>query len=1189
MRDFRKLTASVLTAALILNVLPFTVFADEVPETEPDVTSETEYVDADNEGLEAEIDEAAEVADAAEEETVLENAEEITAEEIVAEETATEEFTSEEVTSEEAPAEEITAEEAPAEEIAAEAESVDEFGVEDLPAIPEMSPVSAGFTLYSMPLGSPEDEEITTFYLTFDYSGYAELRNSSHTEGELKNKLISSYSSCEEDVFTIDYDSVGLYFVNNNDYWSVGAGNNSYSETKDYVVHLNLSLASGFAVPEDTSDIKIFVNNQYTNARVCESEGDTLILVLDLPYLDSEIIDIVSVTTGKPGEGYPVTDYAYCFTENCTISSCEWSSGSGALNVDDVFENDIYTVTVKLTADNGYVFKNDLSGEYCGSASIGGQAATASFDNGVLTLTYTFGEISTINTVSLSIDASSYFRTANSFEPNYTDYFETNVQTVFRSNTTTSDTSYSVVNDMCYLKHEFMGTYMSATNTSIMSIRNYVYEIRLNPKAGFTFKYDCALIKLYINGGYVSPLDVKLVSDGSIIFIVALRKASSSTSGELVPTATEPLDFSYTLADSFFDSYTVNNTFLDVQDALGDTLRSGESDKYGTYQGNAGVGYFYDRSTGTVEFHNGTDYLPAGVDYFLFVAIESRDGSLFPTDIKNIRFFINGFQCEIIESLSSYDEDRNLWDICIDFTDVEAPSEVIPIEEINILHFAEPAYDHECETSLDPFYMDNRYNVESLEWSGENSGILSKGDRFYDDTYTITIKIKAISGYEFSKDSSGNYAGSAKIGDKIAQVSLDGDILTLTYTYEKITVPTVMTDIYLTLDDSYYPTYYLGANCIDANFAYANAFDVDNEYSDMYYIDHGNTDLCKLQDTYLYSLNAEAVPLTADMDLYMSVCICSSDGYLFSKDISDITVYINGEKCDLYTDRCWYNEYWDLWRIAINVEDPGTEPPTPTPTPSPDPDPTPAPTGVEGFVDRCYSVILGRNPEEAGMQNWVNALNNGTNCGAQVAYGFIFSQEYINKNKSNTEFVTDLYLMFFGRNPDSAGLNNWLNQLNAKVMTREQVFAWFAKSAEYKNICSDYGILQGCYIPGYSTASQTQVNLFVYRLYSTCFGRNADIGGLENWSRNILAGNTSGYSAALGFFTSTEYKNLNKSDEEFIKDLYSVMMDRNADSAGLANWVKQLTVYSREEVIKMFCKSQEYRNICARYGINVGV
>ncbi len=248
-----------------------------------------------------------------------------------------------------------------------------------------------------------------------------------------------------------------------------------------------------------------------------------------------------------------------------------------------------------------------------------------------------------------------------------------------------------------------------------------------------------------------------------------------------------------------------------------------------------------------------------------------------------------------------------------------------------------------------------------------------------------------------------------------------------------------------------------------------------------------------------------------------------------------------------------------------------------------------APTGVDGFVDRCYTVILGREPEEAGMQNWMNALNNKTNCGAQVAYGFIFSQEYINKNKSDEEFVTDLYLMFFGREPDTAGLNNWLNQLNAKVMTKEQVFAAFAKSAEYKNICSDYGILQGCYIPGYSTASQTQVNLFVYRLYNTCLGRNADIGGLENWSRNILAGNTSGYSAALGFFTSAEYQNLNKSNEEFIKDLYLVMMDRTADSSGLQNWVNQLTVYTKEEVIKLFCKSTEYRNICARYGINVGV
>ena len=81
----------------------------------------------------------------------------------------------------------------------------------------------------------------------------------------------------------------------------------------------------------------------------------------------------------------------------------------------------------------------------------------------------------------------------------------------------------------------------------------------------------------------------------------------------------------------------------------------------------------------------------------------------------------------------------------------------------------------------------------------------------------------------------------------------------------------------------------------------------------------------------------------------------------------------------------------------------------------------PAELDVGDFVKRCYEVALSRDADKEGFNYWVNMLNNGQACGAQVGYGFIFSDEYANKNTDNTQFVKDMYQMFFGREPDDLG------------------------------------------------------------------------------------------------------------------------------------------------------------------------
>ncbi len=92
-----------------------------------------------------------------------------------------------------------------------------------------------------------------------------------------------------------------------------------------------------------------------------------------------------------------------------------------------------------------------------------------------------------------------------------------------------------------------------------------------------------------------------------------------------------------------------------------------------------------------------------------------------------------------------------------------------------------------------------------------------------------------------------------------------------------------------------------------------------------------------------------------------------------------------------------------------------------------------------------------------GLSGWANSLLNGSNSGADVAYGFIFSNEFIEKNASNEEYMTVLYRAFFDREPDTDGYNGWLNQLSSGT-SRQDVLNGFIYSQEFENLCNGYDI-----------------------------------------------------------------------------------------------------------------------------------
>ncbi len=240
---------------------------------------------------------------------------------------------------------------------------------------------------------------------------------------------------------------------------------------------------------------------------------------------------------------------------------------------------------------------------------------------------------------------------------------------------------------------------------------------------------------------------------------------------------------------------------------------------------------------------------------------------------------------------------------------------------------------------------------------------------------------------------------------------------------------------------------------------------------------------------------------------------------------------------------------------------------------------------VDDFVERCYIVTLDRPSDPDGFADWKGQLLNGKAVGVHVAYGFLFSKEYTNKNKSNEEYVKDLYMLFMGREPDEAGFNDWVGQLDSGK-SRVEVFVGFANSQEFFNICSEYGITAGRYVIGYDRNQINNVNLFVERLYSVCLGRKGDKDGQKNWVEKLLNQEITGAKCAVGFVKSQEFQELGLNNEDYVIYMYKAILGRESDPIGKADWVYKLdNGLSRDELFEGFANSNEFNEICKSYGI----
>ncbi len=246
-------------------------------------------------------------------------------------------------------------------------------------------------------------------------------------------------------------------------------------------------------------------------------------------------------------------------------------------------------------------------------------------------------------------------------------------------------------------------------------------------------------------------------------------------------------------------------------------------------------------------------------------------------------------------------------------------------------------------------------------------------------------------------------------------------------------------------------------------------------------------------------------------------------------------------------------------------------------------DPTENEHDIEAFVARFYEECFDRTPDQNGLEYWVSLLESGEKTGADLAYGFVYSNEFQAQDLIDEDYLNILYAAFFNRETDTAGLTYWMDRMGSGA-SRLEVLAGFANADEFGELCADYGITKGMIdLPDEDLAD------FVARFYQLCLGRAPDQSGLDYWVDLLESGEQAGADLAYGFIYSNEFQAQVLTDEEYLRVLYMTFFGREADDTGLTYWLGLLEGGAgRLEVLAGFVNAKEFSELCGDYGIEVG-
>jgi hypothetical protein len=240
---------------------------------------------------------------------------------------------------------------------------------------------------------------------------------------------------------------------------------------------------------------------------------------------------------------------------------------------------------------------------------------------------------------------------------------------------------------------------------------------------------------------------------------------------------------------------------------------------------------------------------------------------------------------------------------------------------------------------------------------------------------------------------------------------------------------------------------------------------------------------------------------------------------------------------------------------------------------------------VNDLIEQYYQGILGR-PSEAKAY-WVSEVARLCTLGvdpeqtfAIMATLFFDGPEYRGKGRTDLAFASDLDLALLGRPPRIGEAEGWAAQLQ-QGLPRRSALASFLFSLEFDDVLDQ----------ALANALARAEVYAVVDLYGGALGRLPENSGFNYWVGRMRQAQCQSAAAVLQrfdemtreFFAGPEYQSRNRTNGEYVADLYFGLLHRGAEFGGFAYWRGKLdsAAMTREQVRAGFFASPETQGIAA--------
>lgn len=244
-----------------------------------------------------------------------------------------------------------------------------------------------------------------------------------------------------------------------------------------------------------------------------------------------------------------------------------------------------------------------------------------------------------------------------------------------------------------------------------------------------------------------------------------------------------------------------------------------------------------------------------------------------------------------------------------------------------------------------------------------------------------------------------------------------------------------------------------------------------------------------------------------------------------------------------------------------------------------DKDPT-----ITEFVSHFYEECLDRKGDELGLNDWTGQLLEKVSTGADISYGFVYSKEFQDKNLSPKEFVEVLYQTLLMRKADSAGLEDWINRLDQGV-SNEYIRAGFVHSKEFNDFCNEHNIARGNVVLTEARDKNYDLTSTVNTLFEQANKVKPTGKQLNEVLEPMYAGELSAHEMVLDIVDESSFQMMN--DQEFIEAIYNIILKRQPSQEELTAALANIEKKSRDFAMDRILIGKEFSDLCKTYGVEL--